>query len=96
VARKSFFRWVLNTGSTGACDIPEEIQNARPILPSAGILLYPQDKVIYVSNKNNNVSPEATLSWHPQPSETLYAAYKAGYKAGSIANPPTLAATATA
>ena len=52
--------------------------------------------MIYVSTQDNNVSPEATLSWHPQPSETLYAAYKTGYKAGSIANPPTLAATATA
>jgi iron complex outermembrane recepter protein len=68
----------------------------NPYAPSVGILLYPQDKVIDVSTKDNNVSPEATLSWHPQPSETLYAAYKAGYKAGSIANPPTLAATATA
>jgi outer membrane receptor protein involved in Fe transport len=68
----------------------------NPHAPSVGILLYPQDKVIYVSAKDNNVSPEATLSWHPQPSETLYAAYKAGYKAGSIANPPILAATATA
>jgi iron complex outermembrane recepter protein len=68
----------------------------NPHAPSVGILLYPQDKVIYVSTKDNNVSPEATLSWHPQPSETLYAAYKAGYKAGSIANPPILAATATA
>jgi outer membrane receptor protein involved in Fe transport len=68
----------------------------NPYAPSVGVLLYPQDKVIHVSTKDNNVSPEATLSWHPQPSETLYAAYKTGYKAGSIANPPTLAATATA
>jgi outer membrane receptor protein involved in Fe transport len=68
----------------------------NPYAPSVGILLYPQDKVIHVSTNDNNVSPEVALSWHPEPSETLYAAYKAGYKAGSIANPPILAVTATA
>jgi iron complex outermembrane recepter protein len=68
----------------------------NPYAPSAGFLLYPQDKMISVSTNDNNVSPEVTLSWHPEPSETLYAAYKTGYKAGSIANPPILAATTTA
>jgi iron complex outermembrane receptor protein len=68
----------------------------NPYAPSVGVLLYPQDTAIYVSTNDNNVSPEVTLSWHPQPSETLYAAYKTGYKAAGIANTAILFTTATA
>lgn len=33
-----------------------------------------------------NISPDATLTWHPTPDQTLYVAYKTGYKAGGISN----------
>lgn len=36
---------------------------------------------------DSNVSPEVTLSWRPHPDQTLYAAYKTGYKAGGISTP---------
>lgn len=32
--------------------------------------------------KDNNVSPEVTLSWHPTSETTLFAAYRTGYKSG--------------
>ena len=44
--------------------------------------------VIYnPSISESNVSPEATLTYHPQSDITLYAAYKTGYLAGAIGNP---------
>jgi len=39
------------------------------------------------SISESNVSPEATLTYHPQSDITLYAAYKTGYLAGAIGNP---------
>ncbi|MEC3911894.1 TonB-dependent receptor [Sphingobium sp. CR2-8] len=30
----------------------------------------------------NNWSPEATLTWHPSPDQTVYLAYKTGFKSG--------------
>ena len=39
---------------------------------------------------DDNWSPEATLTWHPQPGTTLYAAYKTGFLSGGIANPGTI------
>ncbi len=40
--------------------------------------------------KDDNFSPEATLSWHPTPNTTLYGAYKTGYKSGGFSNPSIL------
>ena len=34
-----------------------------------------------------NVSPEATLTWHPRRDLTIYGAYKTGYLAAGISNP---------
>lgn len=34
--------------------------------------------------RDDNVSPEATISWHPVPDTTIYAAYKTGYKSGGL------------
>jgi iron complex outermembrane recepter protein len=39
---------------------------------------------------DHNVSPEATLTWHPVDNQTLYAAYKTGYKSGGFSNPAIL------
>lgn len=35
-------------------------------------------------------SPEATLTWHPTENQTLYAAYKTGFKSGGFSAPPVL------
>nr|WP_277350588.1 TonB-dependent receptor [Novosphingobium olei] len=40
--------------------------------------------------KGNNVSPEATLTWHPTSHTTLYGAFKTGYKSGGFGLPAIL------
>jgi iron complex outermembrane receptor protein len=46
--------------------------------------------------KDDNFSPEATITWHPSNRTTLYAAYKTGYKSGGFGLPALLpAGTAT-
>lgn len=45
--------------------------------------------------KDDNFSPEATLSWHPTRNTTLYVAYKTGYKSGGFSNPSILSAGQT-
>jgi iron complex outermembrane recepter protein len=45
---------------------------------------------------DHNVSPEATVTWHPTDDQTLYAAYKTGYKSGGFSNTATLYADYTA
>lgn len=45
----------------------------------------------FVGNySSDNVSPEATLTWHPTSEETFYAAYKTGYKSGGFGLPAIL------
>ena len=42
-------------------------------------------KTRFVDNfRDNNVSPEATITWHPAPDTTIYAAYKTGFKSGGL------------
>ncbi|CAN5301220.1 TonB-dependent receptor [soil metagenome] len=45
--------------------------------------------------KDSNVSPEATISYHPMPDSTLYVAYKTGYKSGGfgVTNPQSVTTT---
>jgi iron complex outermembrane recepter protein len=58
--------------------------------------LYPADQPINPRYSDHNVSPEATLTWHPEVDQTVYSAYKQGFKAGGISNPGLLQSTATA
>jgi len=50
-------------------------------------------KHIRGSKAQHNISPEATLTWHPTHNTTLYGAYKTGFLAGGFSNPGTLAPT---
>ncbi|MBI1180044.1 MAG: TonB-dependent receptor plug domain-containing protein [Alphaproteobacteria bacterium] len=43
----------------------------------------------------SNWSPEATLTWHPTANQTLYAAYKTGYKSGGVSQTAILLASNT-
>lgn len=61
-------------------------------VPLAQIALAPEGQVVARAFRGTNWSPEVTLTWHPTPSQTLYAAYKTGYKSGAIANPTVLTA----
>lgn len=40
--------------------------------------------------KDENVSPEATLTWHPTNNQTLWGAFKSGWKAGGFSSPASL------
>jgi outer membrane receptor protein involved in Fe transport len=55
--------------------------------PGAAFILSPQGEIFANKINDSNVSPEATLSWHPTETSTLYGAYKTGYKSGGIAVP---------
>ena len=57
--------------------------------------LFPVGQALTSSYSDDNVSPEATLTWRPDDNQTLYAAYKTGYKAGGISNPYLVFTSAT-
>ncbi|MEC3909134.1 TonB-dependent receptor [Sphingobium sp. CR2-8] len=44
-----------------------------------------QGDLIAGKSSDDNISPEATLTWHPNGNTTLYAAYKTGFKSGGYA-----------
>jgi outer membrane receptor protein involved in Fe transport len=56
---------------------------------------FPQGVPIASHYASSNVSPEVTLTWHPQSDQTLYGAYKTGYKPGGISNGSLLLSDAT-
>lgn len=60
--------------------------NFTPTTSSTGYLL-PEGVLLRSSLKEDNWSPEATLTWHPTSDQTLYLAYKTGYKSGGIGVP---------
>lgn len=49
--------------------------------------LLPEGTELAGTFTDSNWSPEATLTWHPTPDQTFYAAYKTGYKSGGFSNP---------
>jgi iron complex outermembrane recepter protein len=68
----------------------------NPLIPAAVRALHPVGELIYPTTNENNWSPEATLSWHPTSDQTLYAAYKTGYKSAGFSVSATLTAAANA
>ncbi len=48
--------------------------------------LYAQNDRLAADQFFRNISPEATASWKPTASTTLYAAYRTGYKSGGFSN----------
>lgn len=71
------------------------LQN-NPAAPFLGLFLYPEGVPLDSRYSDDNVSPEITLTWKPTPNQTVYAAYKTGYKAGGISNPALIDASFTA
>lgn len=55
----------------------------------------PEGDVLRVSLTDDNISPEATLTWKPVPGHLIYGAYKTGYKAGAISTAALLLTSAT-
>jgi outer membrane receptor protein involved in Fe transport len=62
---------------------------------ATGRALYPSGKVLSSKFSDDNVSPEVTLTWRPSSWQTLYGAYKTGYKGGGISNGFLVMANAT-
>jgi len=58
--------------------------------------LRPEGLPLKARYSGDNVSPDVTLTWKPDPDQTIYAGYKTGYKSGGISNGALLQATATA
>jgi outer membrane receptor protein involved in Fe transport len=55
----------------------------------------PQGTHITGTNTESNVSPEATITYHPTRDVMVYGAYKTGYLSGGFSNPGTLSAVTT-
>jgi len=66
-------------------------RNLTTIIPS----LLPPGRSLQSRYSDNHVSPEATITWRPDPDNTLYAAFKTGYKGGGISNSFLLSRTDT-
>ena len=60
--------------------------NASAIAVFGPNFFLPEGDYLRGTFKHSNWSPEATLAWHPTRSQTLYAAYKTGYKSGGFSN----------
>jgi outer membrane receptor protein involved in Fe transport len=54
--------------------------------PTTQRLMRPVGVPIEGTTDTSNWSPEATLTWHPAPDHTIYAAYKTGFKSGGISH----------
>ena len=72
------------------------IQGQPRYVHYAASFLLPEGTTLNSRLNEDNWSPEATITWHPTPDSTLYAAYKTGYKSGGIALPTVVTAADTA
>ncbi len=76
-------------------DLTVENLTVNPGSAGLGIDLYPAGQAIESRRGDHNVSPDVTLTWHPQPGTTIYGGYKTGYKPGGISNGALLYSYAT-
>jgi outer membrane receptor protein involved in Fe transport len=61
-------------------------QGGNPAEPALGIFLRPDGVPMSAHYSGDNASPEGTITWKPTPDQTVYAAYKTGYKSGGLSN----------
>ncbi len=78
-----------------------ESQNANmrstyvhPLLQLLDVALPPGESIVGRVSANN-LSPEATLTWHPTQDAMFYAAYKQGFKSGGFSTPAVIPFDAT-
>lgn len=57
----------------------------NPGVPTAVAVFRPAGSPLIGNFEDSNWSPEVSLTWHPAEGQTLYAAYKTGYKSGGFA-----------
>lgn len=72
-----------------------ELRSFTTYLNAAVTTILPPGQVISGTKSQDNVSPEATLTWRPSREWTVYGAYKTGFLAGGFSNPGILSRTTT-
>lgn len=60
-------------------------------IPASFVPFAPTGAVADTGRKFDDISPEATISWHPVDDTLVYVAYKTGYQAAGTSNPGTFA-----
>lgn len=68
---------------------------ANPRALGAPLFLRPGGSYFDREQTFNDWSPEVTLTWHPTSNQTVYAAYKTGFKSGGFSAPPVLSSAFT-
>ncbi|HEV2652727.1 MAG TPA: TonB-dependent receptor [Rhizomicrobium sp.] len=77
-------RWSHDTKVT---DIGNTFNYLSLFIPDAFNPFSPAGRVFHPRVSENNLSPEVTLTWHPEENWTVYGAYRTGYLAGGASNP---------
>lgn len=66
------------------------------VFENSGALGFGPVGLVYTpADKSDNISPELTFSYHPQPDIMLFGAYKTGFQSAGISNPGTVPNLAT-
>lgn len=86
-------RYTEEDRSTTGTQLFSRLQEAFPALgiPAEFAPFAHTGSVANIGRKFDDISPEATLSWHPTDDTLVYIAYKTGYQAAGTSNPGTFA-----
>lgn len=86
-------RYTEEDRSTTGTQLFSRLQEAFPALgiPAEFAPFAHTGSVANTGRKFDDISPEATLSWHPTDDMLVYVAYKTGYQAAGTSNPGTFA-----
>ncbi|WP_420606476.1 TonB-dependent receptor [Novosphingopyxis sp.] len=69
----------------GGARYTKETKDSFSINTYAFLTGFPQGKSLSDHFEDSNISPEVSVSYHPTPDSTIYAAYKTGFKSGGFA-----------
>lgn len=86
-------RYTEEDRSTTGVQLFSRLQEAFPALgiPAFAAPFAHTGSMANIGRKFDDISPEATLSWHPTDDMLVYVAYKTGYQAAGTSNPGTFA-----
>lgn len=86
-------RYTEEDRSTQGTQLFSRLQEAFPALgiPAEAAPFAHTGSMADIGRKFDDISPEATLSWHPTDDMLIYAAFKTGYQAAGTSNPGTFA-----
>ncbi|MDB5432990.1 MAG: tonB dependent receptor family protein [Caulobacter sp.] len=75
--------WEATVGARYTHETKDSVFN-QPYVIAAYQGVFRQNAPLSANQTFDNLSPEATLTWHPAPRWTVYAAYKKGFKSGGF------------